>query len=195
MKSSTSPIFFWRETGPHGYLSQWSPHPFTSPASSATSSPAATFETAEHYMMHGKALLFSDTLTALSILQASSPRSVKALGRKVAPFDEAVWTAERENIVREGNLLKFRAHPDLRAALLATGDRELAGASPRDRVWGIGYSPDKAPHTNRSAWGLNLLGKVLMQVREELRREEETGEETGEGKAKEDEGKKTTAEA
>ncbi|TDZ67556.1 N-glycosidase [Colletotrichum trifolii] len=123
------------------------------------------------------------------------PAQRESTGQEVAPFDEAVWTAERENIVREGNLLKFRAHPDLRAALLATGDRELAEASPRDRVWGIGYSPDKAPHTNRSAWGLNLLGKVLMQVREELRREEETGEETGEGKAKEDEGKKTTAEA
>ncbi|OLN97073.1 N-glycosidase [Colletotrichum chlorophyti] len=168
MDDATTPVYFWRETGPEGYLSQWwSSDPFTS-----SDSPPRTFKTAEHYMMHGKALLFSDAAAALAILKADHPRKVKALGRKVKGFDGAVWDANRERLVREGNLLKFRCAPALRALLLATGDRELVEASPLDRIWGIGFSPEKAPETDRSRWGLNLLGKVLMEVRTVLREEE-----------------------
>ncbi|KAJ0160949.1 N-glycosidase [Colletotrichum tanaceti] len=167
----TSPIYFWRETGPEGYLSQWwTRDPFTITATA--SSPPVTFRTAEHYMMHGKALLFADADAALAILAADHPRKVKALGRGVRGFDGARWDAERERVVREGNLLKFRGAPHLRARLLATGSRELVEASPTDRIWGIGFAPDKAPASDRKRWGLNLLGKALMEVREALREEE-----------------------
>ncbi|KAK1703605.1 hypothetical protein BDP67DRAFT_352822, partial [Colletotrichum lupini] len=181
-------IYFWRETGHEGYLSQWwTSNPFTqspspssssssSPSSSSTSSTPITFKTAEHYMMHAKALLFTDPTVAQSILKADHPRKVKALGRKVRNFNEALWNDNRERIVREGNLLKFRSAPALRKKLLATGDRELVEASPMDRIWGIGFSPDKAPGSDRGRWGLNLLGKILMEVRTVLREEAEVEE-------------------
>lgn len=175
-KMGSTPVYFWRETGDEGYLSQWwSASPFT--ATHRPSRSSITFKTAEHFMMHGKAMLFNDPRTALEVLQADHPRKVKALGRKVAGFDERAWDANRERIVREGNLLKFRADPHLRARLLATGSRELVEASPRDRIWGIGFSPEKAPVTDRRRWGLNLLGKVLMEVRARLREEEDEEEE------------------
>ncbi|KAK1623540.1 hypothetical protein BDP81DRAFT_299314, partial [Colletotrichum phormii] len=136
-----------------------------------------TFKTAEHYMMHAKALLFTDPSVALSVLKADHPRKVKALGRKVHNFNEAVWNENRERIVREGNLLKFRSAPGLRRQLLATGGRELVEASPRDRIWGIGFAPEKAAGVDRDRWGLNLLGKILMEVRGVLRDEEEVEEE------------------
>jgi ribA/ribD-fused uncharacterized protein len=59
--------------------------------------------------------------------------------------------------------------------LLATGDRELAEASPFDRVWGIGFTADCA-EMNRESWGQNLLGRALMDVRARLREEEEEKE-------------------
>ncbi|KAL0765926.1 hypothetical protein CaCOL14_011668 [Colletotrichum acutatum] len=147
----TLPIYFWRETGQEGYLSQWwTSNPFTqSPSSPSSSSTPITFKTAEHYMMHAKALLFADLAVALSILKADHPRKVKALGRKVHNFNEALWNENRERIVREGNLLKFRSAPELRKKLLATGDRELVEASPMDRIWGIGFAPDKAASADR----------------------------------------------
>ncbi|KAK1689398.1 hypothetical protein BDP55DRAFT_507301, partial [Colletotrichum godetiae] len=173
-------IYFWRETGQEGYLSQWwTSNPFTqspSPSSSSSSSSSPTpitFKTAEHYMMHAKALLFTDPSVALSVLKAGHPRKVKALGRKVHNFNDAVWNENRERIVREGNLLKFRSAPGLRRQLLATGERELVEASPRDRIWGIGFAPEKAADVHRDRWGLNLLGKILMEVRGVLRDEEE----------------------
>ncbi|KAK1585631.1 uncharacterized protein LY79DRAFT_557955 [Colletotrichum navitas] len=175
----TSPIYFWGETGQEGYLSQWwARDPFTS------SSPPVTFKTAEHYMMYGKALLFGDGDAARAVLRTDHPREVKALGRRVRGFNEALWKSHRERIVREGNLLKFRCAPELREKLLATGERELIEASPRDRVWGIGFSPEEAPSTDRRLWGLNLLGKVLMEVRAALREEQEMEREREDGNSR-----------
>ena len=54
-----------------------------------------TFNCAEQFMMHGKAVLFGDADMAARILEADHPRTHKALGRKVASFDGAVWERER----------------------------------------------------------------------------------------------------
>ncbi|KAL2131566.1 hypothetical protein VTI74DRAFT_4890 [Chaetomium olivicolor] len=100
---SSSPVYFWRDSEPEGgYLSQWYPCAFSDDAD-----PSIVYPTAEHYMMYQKALLFSDRAVGAQILAASHPRQVKALGRKVSNFDEKVWHAHREEIVRKGNWLKF----------------------------------------------------------------------------------------
>ncbi|KAH9886832.1 hypothetical protein F4778DRAFT_440261 [Xylariomycetidae sp. FL2044] len=65
----------------------------------------------------------------------------------------------------------FRA-PSFRDVLLATGDRELVEASPLDRIWGVGFR-ERDAERNRARWGLNLLGRCLMEVREQFRRENE----------------------
>lgn len=121
-------------------------------------------------MMYHKALLFNDTATAALTLTAGHPRKVKSLGRKVKNFDEATWLANREGIVLRGNLLKFR-NETLKAQLLATGDAELVEASPFDDIWGIGFRAEHADAV-REDWGLNLLGKALMEVRKQLREAE-----------------------
>lgn len=141
---------------------------------------AIVYTTAEHYMMYQKARLFGDDKVADEVLAGSElhPRKIKTLGRKVVGFDETTWTAERERIVEEGTWLKMTrpAHDgqvNLAELLLATGDRELVEASPYDRVWGVGFRAKDAER-NREHWGLNLLGKALMAVRERLR--EDSGE-------------------
>lgn len=54
--------------------------------------------------------------------------------------------------------------------LLETGDAVLVEASPLDKIWGIGLARDNADASNPKKWkGLNLLGKALMAVREDLR--------------------------
>jgi len=42
-------------------------------------------------------------------------------------------------------------------------------------IWGIGFTAQKAIE-NREKWGTNLLGKVLMEVRDELRKGREEQE-------------------
>lgn len=147
------------------------------------------YPTAEHYMMYQKAKLFGDDNIAGEVLAGTElhPRKIKDLGRKVVGFDEKTWVAERERIVQEGTWLKMTSPAqdgqlNLRELLLGTGDRELVEASPFDRVWGVGFRAKDA-EKNRERWGLNLLGKALMAVRERLREEsnENEADEIGKG--------------
>ena len=123
-------------------------------------------------MMACKAALFSDTATLELILEENAkpntdPKHIKALGRRVSPFDEKTWVEHREEIVYHGNLYKFGQDEGLKKTLLETGDLILVEASPYDRVWGIGFKEDRAMR-EKERWGLNLLGKALMRVREEF---------------------------
>ena len=118
-------------------------------------------------MMYCKALLFDDSDVATQILAATTPIEVKALGRQVKNFDEETWKENRYRIVKEGNILKFTQHSDLREKLLATKGKMLVEASPRDRIWGIGYGAKNAL-ANKERWGLNLLGQVLVEIRDEM---------------------------
>jgi ribA/ribD-fused uncharacterized protein len=126
-------------------------------------------------MMLQKALLFSDFEIARKVLDVTSTgrkdmSSVKALGRKVKNFDDAVWNKHREQIVLCGNLLKFTQNEELKEKLLATGEKMIVEASPRDRIWGIGFG-EKNALERIDKWGLNLLGKALVETRKQLRDE------------------------
>ncbi|MFD0688253.1 NADAR family protein [Actinomadura fibrosa] len=157
-------VFFWRDTGRTGCLSQWHTSPFTVAG--------ITYPTAEHYMMAGKARLFGDEEMAAAILDAGHPAEAKKLGGRVRGFDEETWAAHRFGIVVDGNMAKFSQHPELRSYLLSTGDRVLVEASPLDRIWGIGLAADDERAERVADWrGLNLLGFALMEVRERLARE------------------------
>lgn len=163
-------LFFWgHQPAKDGAITAscfsqwWAAHPFVVDD--------VQYKTAEHYMMAEKARLFGDEPIRGAILNAPSPAAAKALGRKVAGFDEAAWKTERWNIVTRGNTAKFGQHPELQAFLLHTGDRVLVEASPYDRIWGIGRSAKDAEVENPDNWkGLNLLGFVLMEVRHRLQK-------------------------
>ncbi|KAF2799592.1 DUF1768-domain-containing protein [Melanomma pulvis-pyrius CBS 109.77] len=175
---SPDPVYFWRPHEGHGYLGQWYPTPFTHNGD--------TYATAEMWMMVCKARLFGDEEIAQQMLRTESPREHKSLGRKVGGFDAQVWDAEKSRIVEEGNYLKFTISEDaerLRRMLLGTGVRELVEASPRDRIWGIGFGERNAG-ANRQRWGQNLLGRALMVVRGRL--SEEEGKDVKEGDAVEE---------
>lgn len=128
-----------------------------------------TYATAEHYMMAQKARLFKDEVMFEQIISAKHPKAAKALGRKVAGFDNDIWNQHRFAIVVAGNLAKFAQHEDLKQYLLNTGKRVLVEASPVDKIWGVGLAQDDERILNPLQWqGLNLLGFALMQVRDRL---------------------------
>lgn len=128
------------------------------------------YRCAEQYMMAEKARTFGDTDTLKQIMQAKYPREQKALGRKVHGFNESKWSSVCREVVYQGNLAKFSQNFDLKKLLLETGERIIAEASPYDKIWGIGLSEDD-PRALRLPWpGQNLLGQVLMRVRNAVRR-------------------------
>ncbi len=55
-------------------------------------------------------------------------------------------------------LCKFQTHRDIRDILLSTGNAEIVENSPIDFYWGCGADGS----------GKNMLGKILMEVRDIL---------------------------
>lgn len=59
--------------------------------------------------------------------------------------------------------------------LLSTGDTIIAESTPRDRKCGIGLGEQRAAQMEPEEWrGKNLLGKILMELREEFRNKAES---------------------
>ncbi|CAI7592786.1 unnamed protein product [Penicillium manginii] len=168
---TSNPVYFWKPEGETGFLGQWWPSSFKWENGEET----YTYANAEQYMMHRKALLFagpSDEITQeIGAGWEIHPRELRTLGRKIPNFSDEVWKENRFAIVVEGSYLKFSQNEELRQKLLETGDRELVEASPRDRIWGVGFGAKNAG-ARRHKWGLNLLGKALMEARERLVNEE-----------------------
>ncbi|KAK6360346.1 hypothetical protein TWF730_006491 [Orbilia blumenaviensis] len=169
-------VYFWKPEQPFGFLGQWYPSPFTTTSQDGTS---IEYENCEQYMMHQKGVLFAPDSEATGEILAKGlhPGNIKALGRAIPNFDEDTWKKNRYEIVVQGNYYKFTQNEQLRKSLLETGNKELVEASPLDRIWGVGFGAVKAPK-NRQRWGLNLLGKALMDVRERIREEQNAEEET-----------------
>ncbi|KAK7115551.1 hypothetical protein V1264_001395 [Littorina saxatilis] len=129
-----------------------------------------TYNCAEQYMMHQKAVLFKDAAMAKQIMATDDPVQQKRLGRKVQNFNKDRWAQRSLEVVKEASLAKFSQNPDLLQTLLATHPRTMVEAAPRDRLWGIGMGASKPKARDPTQWrGRNLLGKILTQVREELR--------------------------
>ena len=131
-----------------------------------------SFNCCEQAMMYYKACFFNDYETAEKILEEKHPKEQKRLGREVKNYNEKVWASHRFAAVRRINKFKYQQNPELKEFLLSTGHLILAEANERDPVWSCGLSADNPLAHDVSTWqGQNLLGRVLMSVREDLSHE------------------------
>jgi ribA/ribD-fused uncharacterized protein len=129
-----------------------------------------TFPTVEHYFQWSKAKQFGDAGAQAKILKTPSPKTVKAIGKKVTPFDDAQWSERKDQVMRVAVKAKLMQHPEILKKLMDTGDRLIGEANPRDKYWGIGTSSDTAFAKNPERWkGQNKMGKILMELRTELK--------------------------
>lgn len=155
-------ICFHNPDEENGYLSNWYLSEFTIDD--------IAFSSMEQYMMYEKAILFHDQETAEKILQTDNVAEIKALGRTVQNFDDTVWGQSREEIVYKGVFEKFRQNPELRKRLERTGEEVIAECAVKDRIWGIGLSMKDEDRFCVDRWkGQNLLGKILMDVRKDIK--------------------------
>lgn len=111
------------------------------------------YPTAEHAFQAAKTVTPEEHAL---ILAAATPGRAKRLGKKVKLRPD--WESVKIDMMRQVLRSKF-SHPDLQHLLLETGDAELIeGNDWGDRFWGV-----------CDGRGNNWLGKLLMEVREEIR--------------------------
>ena len=100
------------------------------------------------------------------ILQASTPALAKKMSRKLSRRPD--WPEVKVDIMRELLRQKFQGHPDLRELLVATGEAELVeGNTWHDNFWGSCRCSKCA-----TSPGQNWLGRLLMEMREQLKARE-----------------------
>lgn len=122
----------------------------------------------EQYIQAKKAELFDDDYTHSRIMHSTNPFEIKSLGGKVRGFVKQRWEQQSRRIATEGCMAKFSQNHDLLKALIETGTKAIGEAS-RDPLWGIGKSLDHPNVLDKDDWqGENILGNVLMNVREQL---------------------------
>lgn len=162
-------VFFWGHTKPKSGVSKSC---FSQWYESSFEIDGINYQTAEHYMMAHKALLFGDNESAQKAVSASNPGEAKKIGREVQGFIDSRWLEHRFEIVVNANIEKFKQNSELKEFLLGTGNRVLVESSPVDKIWGIGLASDNQSIENPNLWrGLNLLGFALMEVRDQLQAE------------------------
>jgi hypothetical protein len=69
------------------------------------------------------------------------------------------WEWVKVSIMTDAVRAKFTQHPELRAILLGTGEAKIVEHTENDDYWGDGGDGS----------GRNMLGQILMRVRDELR--------------------------
>jgi ribA/ribD-fused uncharacterized protein len=117
-----------------------------------------TYPTSEHAYQAAKFTGVRDDIARL-IAAAPSAHEAFKLAEQHKEFRRPTWDRIKVQTMRYILHAKLEQHEYVRRKLLATGDRELVENSWRDDFWGWGPNRD----------GQNVLGKLWMQVRDELR--------------------------
>lgn len=156
-------IYFWG-----GFLSNWAFVPDGIKVQDEDGS-IKTFPTSEHVFMWLKASCFNERWIMNLIEIADTPKLAKSLGRKIKTFDETIWNEKREECMLLALRYKAAAWPGFRE-FVKNETRDFVEASPYDKIWGIGMDEETAAkEDNPDNWnGLNLLGKSLGRLRDEL---------------------------
>ena len=118
----------------------------------------ARWPTSEHFFQAQK---FDDESYRQKIRKSNSPMLAARLGRDRKQKLRRDWESVKVGIMRQAVTAKFTQHPELRALLLSTGDAKIVEHTENDDYWGDGGDGS----------GKNMLGRLLMEVREQLRTE------------------------
>ena len=142
------PIYFYSTRDAYGCFSNFSAH--------GIQLKGVWWPTSEHYFQAQK---YAGTEHEEQVRLAKSPKQAAEMGRDRSRPLRADWEQVKDDVMREAVLQKFLTHSDIQQMLLSTGDEELVEATTNDYYWGCG--------TNRT--GKNMLGKILMEVRTDIR--------------------------
>ncbi len=148
MAEITGVINFYSVGDEFGEFSNFAPYPFVLDGE--------RWPTSEHYFQAQK---FEDKAYKTKIRKSNSPMLAAQMGRDRRQKLRRDWESVKVAVMRRAVMTKFTQHDELRALLLSTGDFKLVEHTNNDDYWGDGGDGS----------GKNMLGRILMQVRESLR--------------------------
>ena len=139
-------IKFYRTGDPYGCFSNFSAHPILI---------ETMWPTSEHYFQAQK---FLDAEPISKILHEKSPMKAAKMGRSREWPIRTDWDEVKDDMMRIAVSAKVRQHSDVRELLLSTGDATIIEHTSNDSYWADGGD----------GTGKNMLGKILMEIRDQL---------------------------
>lgn len=112
--------------------------------------------TSEHYFQAQK---FQDKSYQEKIRKANSPAIAARLGRDRKQKLRRDWESVKISVMREALEAKFTQHKELTDLLINTENAKLIEHTSNDNYWGDGGNGS----------GKNMLGQLLMNIREKLK--------------------------
>lgn len=144
-------IRFYKEFGEYGYLATYSNHGFFKDG--------IYWKTSEHYYQAQK---FFEPEVKRKIAKAETPKIASNIGRDRSLKLREDWETIKQDIMFDAVYYKFKQNDNILQKLLETGDAEIVEATVKENYWGCGPNND----------GQNNYGKILVKVREKLRKEQ-----------------------
>jgi ribA/ribD-fused uncharacterized protein len=141
-------IEFYKVSDSYGEFSNFAPFPIEIEGK--------TWPTTEHYFQAQK---FPGTEREEAIRLTASPMIAARMGRSRKFPLRPGWEEAKDQIMYRALIAKFTQHDKLKELLLATGDAEIVEHSRNDSYWADGGDGS----------GKNQLGKLLTQIRQEMR--------------------------
>ncbi len=123
------------------------------------------YNSLEQYVIRQNAIAIRDHVLARKVTGISDPTVMKALPK--GKFDGLDVDVKMVNL-KKGMLLKYGQNSDLKELLMDTQGTTFCEASPFDKVFGTGRRMTHKDAFSGNYEGMNLHGKVLMDVRREL---------------------------
>jgi ribA/ribD-fused uncharacterized protein len=143
-------INFYRVADKFGQFSNFAPFPI--------SLNGEQWPTSEHFFQAQK---FNDVDYRERIRKTRSSMEAAKMGRDRNQTIRQDWESVKIDIMRQAVLAKFTQHEQLRELLLSTGEATIVEHTANDRYWGDGGD----------GTGQNMLGQILMDIREHLRQQ------------------------
>ena len=116
-----------------------------------------TWPTSEHYFQAQK---YMEADVREEIRNEPSPQKASITGRESKKPPRSDWKYVKEGVMGEAVMAKFLQYPELKEILMASGSSELVYHTRSDGYWGDGMDGS----------GKNMLGQILMEVREIIRK-------------------------
>lgn len=143
-------IEFYSTNGEYGAFSNFSNHP--------VKLKGKTWKTSEHYFQAQK---FVGTSLETKVRKASNPKEAAAIGRDRKNKLRKDWESVKISVMKEVIYAKFTQNDQLTKLLLSTEDQKIIEHTENDAFWGDGGDGS----------GKNMLGLILVEVRERIRNE------------------------
>ena len=142
-------IYFYKTNDKYGCFSNFSKHGFEIEGK--------YWMTSEHFFQAQK---FVGTEFEEQIRLSTSPMEAANMGRDRSIPLRRDWEEVKDDIMRRAVFEKFKNNIEAKKTLLSTGNEEIIEKTTSDFYWGCG----------EDGTGINMLGKLLMETRDILRK-------------------------